>query len=257
MISTLGTKFARIPDDLFLKNCMKTTKILISIRWAFLYFVITSNLAIAVEIEGAEDRIVIDSSKTALPVSNQQVQNISDAVVLPDIKQDEETDQVKQEVQADVQENQVDESTSPLIDQIIFTFKNWDPIEDSLNNHLSAGAIILISAVLSLDTINKYNDLATKNRTLDRRAKVALNLSEYQSYTNKMEANRSTLTKYQESINNYNGLLIIGLLWEGLILKSYLQSDQSDSMSYIPKLNIRPSTNTRGRNVSMILNWKF
>ncbi|MCP4297589.1 MAG: hypothetical protein GY786_18475 [Proteobacteria bacterium] len=235
---------------------MKTTKILTSIRWAFLYFVITSNFAIAVEIEEAEDRIVIDSSKTALPVNDQQVQNISDAVILPVIK-DEETDQVKQEVQSDVQENQVDEGGPPLIDQIIFTFENWDPIEDSFNNHLSAGAIILISAVLSLDTINKYNDLATKNRTLDRRAKVALNLSEYQSYTNKIEANRSTLTEYQESINNYNGLLIIGLFWEGLILKPYLQSDQSDSTSYIPKLKIRPSTNTRGRNVSMILNWKF
>jgi len=91
--------------------------------------------------------------------------------------------------------------------------------------HYAAVSVTLVSALMSYNAANSYNDLSAKNSTLATQYANSSSSSEQASYKSEYDSNASKMKSYKSSMQTWDFLTLLGLGWEAYLL----MSDESDS----------------------------
>jgi hypothetical protein len=84
--------------------------------------------------------------------------------------------------------------------------------------HYSAIGIALVSLWLATDNTNKYNELTSKNNDLETQYNEALSQSELDSIQSEYSANQNDMKSHKSTIEIFNALTALALLWESYLL---------------------------------------
>ncbi len=91
--------------------------------------------------------------------------------------------------------------------------------------HYVAISVTLVSALMSYNAANSYNDLSAKNSTLATQYANSSSSSEQASYKSEYDSNASKMKSYKSSMQTWDILTLLGLGWEAYLL----MSDESGS----------------------------
>ena len=91
--------------------------------------------------------------------------------------------------------------------------------------HYVAVSVTLVSALMSYNASNSYNDLSAKNSTLATQYANSSSSSEKAAYKSEYDSNASQMKSYKSSMQTWDILTLLGLGWEAYLL----MSDDSDS----------------------------
>ena len=91
--------------------------------------------------------------------------------------------------------------------------------------HYVAVSVTLVSALMSYNASNSYNDLSAKNSTLATQYANSSSSSEKAAYKSEYDSNASQMKTYKSSMQTWDILTLLGLGWEAYLL----MSDDSDS----------------------------
>ena len=123
--------------------------------------------------------------------------------------------------------------------------------------HYVAVSVTLVSALLSYNTANSYNDLSAKNTTLATQYANSSSSSEKAAYKSEYDSNAAQMKSYKSSMQTWDILTLLGLGWEAYLL----MSDDSDSSAvnsgnvqspFIPQLAFQ----THPYGTQTVLRWK-
>ncbi len=123
--------------------------------------------------------------------------------------------------------------------------------------HYVAVSVTLVSALLSYNAANSYNDLSAKNTTLATQYANSSSSSEKAAYKSEYDSNASQMKSYKSSMQTWDILTLLGLGWEAYLL----MSDDSDSSAvnsgnvqspFIPQLAFQ----THPYGTQTVLRWK-
>ena len=93
--------------------------------------------------------------------------------------------------------------------------------------HYAAVSVTLVSAFMSYNAANSYNDLSVKNSKLARQYANSYSSSEQASYKREYDSNASKMKSYKRSVQIWDLLTLLGLGWESYLL----MRDESGSSS--------------------------
>ncbi len=123
--------------------------------------------------------------------------------------------------------------------------------------HYVAISVTLVSALLSYNTANSYNDLSAKNTTLATQYANSSSSSEKAAYKSEYDSNASQMKSYKSSMQTWDILTLLGLGWEVYLLTS--DDSGSDAVNsgsvqspFIPQLVFQ----THPYETQTILRWK-
>ena len=86
--------------------------------------------------------------------------------------------------------------------------------------HYVAISVTLVSALMSYNAANSYNDLSAKNSTLATQYANSSSSSEKASYKSEYDSNASKMKSYKSSMQTWDILTLLGLGWEAYLLMS-------------------------------------
>ena len=126
--------------------------------------------------------------------------------------------------------------------------------------HYVAISVTVVSALMSYNTANTYNELSEKNITLATQYSNSNSSTEKTSYKSEYDSNASKMKSNKSSIQTWDLMTLAGLGWEAYLLmtdnfaNTAPNSEESFSL-YIPRIALytapsRPQTFLRW-------NWRF
>ena len=126
--------------------------------------------------------------------------------------------------------------------------------------HYVAVSVTLVSALMSYNAANSFNDLSAKNSTLATQYANSSSDSEKAAYKSEYDSNASQMVTYKSSMLTWDILTLLGLGWETYLL----MSDDSGSKAvnsgsvqspFIPQLVFQ--THPYGTQTVLRWNWSF
>jgi len=193
-------------------------------------------------------RVDIDSQRLVRTAycedcSIKQLNNNVDELVLKIFDEDQISTAATKIKQESLPEPAVEPEKSPSSD------KTW---------HYVAISVTLVSALMSYNAANSYNDLSEKNKTLATQYANSSSSSEKASYKSEYDSNASQMNSHESSFKMWDMLTLAGLGW-GTYL--FLTDDSEEtavnyrnsSLPFIPRLAFK----THSSDTQTVLLWKW
>ena len=126
--------------------------------------------------------------------------------------------------------------------------------------HYVAISVTLVSALMSYNAANSYNDLSEKNKTLATQYKNSSSSSEKASYKSEYDSNASQMNSHESSFKMWDMLTLAGLGWETYLLLTDDSEEtalnyRNSSLPFIPRLAFK--TNSSETQTVLLWNWRF
>ena len=124
--------------------------------------------------------------------------------------------------------------------------------------HYVAISVTLVSALMSYNEANSYNDLSEKNKTLATQYANSSSSSEKASYKSEYDSNASQMNSHESSFKMWDMLTLAGLGWETYLLltddsEETAVNDRNSSLPFIPRLAFK----THSSETQTVLLWKW
>ena len=124
--------------------------------------------------------------------------------------------------------------------------------------HYVAISVTLVSALMSYNAANSYNDLSEKNKTLATQYKNSSSSSEKASYKSVYDSNASKMNSHESSFKMWDMLTLAGLGWETYLLLTDDSEEtavnyRKSSLPFIPRLAFK----THSSEAQTVLLWKL
>ena len=124
--------------------------------------------------------------------------------------------------------------------------------------HYVAISVTLVSALMSYNAANSYNDLSEKNKTLATQYKNSSSSSEKASYKSEYDSNASQMNSHESSFKMWDMLTLAGLGWETYLLltddsEETVVNYRNSSLPFIPRLAFK----THSSETQTVLLWKW
>jgi len=124
--------------------------------------------------------------------------------------------------------------------------------------HYVAISVTLVSALMSYNAANSYNDLSEKNKTLATQYKNSSSSSEKASYKSEYDSNASQINSHESSFKMWDMLTLAGLGWETYLLltddsEETAANYKNSSLPFIPRLAFK----THSSETQTVLLWKW
>ena len=124
--------------------------------------------------------------------------------------------------------------------------------------HYVAISVTLVSAFMSYNVANSYNDLSDKNKNLATQYANSSSSSEQASYKSEYDSNASEMKSYKSAMQTWDMLTLLGLGWEAYL---YFSDDSKEtalnyrdsSFAFIPRLAFK----THYSETQSVLLWKL
>jgi hypothetical protein len=124
--------------------------------------------------------------------------------------------------------------------------------------HYVAISVTLVSALMSYNAAQSYNDLSAKNKTLSTQYANSSSSSEKASYKSEYDSNASQMDSHESSFKMWDMLTLAGLGWETYL---FLTDDSEEtavnyrnsSLPFIPRLAFK----THSSDTQTVLLWKW
>ena len=136
--------------------------------------------------------------------------------------------------------------------------------EESLSSdntwHYVAISVTLVSAFMSYNVANSYNDLSDKNKNLATQYANSSTSSEQASYKSEYDSNASKMKSYKSAMQTWDMLTLLGLGWEAYLYFSdnsqeTAVNDRNSSLPFIPRLAFK--THSSETQTFLLWNWRF
>ena len=126
--------------------------------------------------------------------------------------------------------------------------------------HYVAISVTLVSALMSYNAANSYNDLSEKNKTLATQYKNSSSSSEKASYKSEYDSNASQMNSHESSFKMWDMLTLAGLGWETYLLLTDDSEEtavnyRNSSLPFIPRLAFK--THSSETQTVLLWNWRF
>jgi len=124
--------------------------------------------------------------------------------------------------------------------------------------HYVAISVTLVSALMSYNAANSYNDLSEKNKTLATQYANSSSSSEKASYKSEYDSNASQINSHESSFKMWDMLTLAGLGWETYLLltddsEQTAVNYRNSSLPFIPRLAFK----THSSETQTVLLWKW
>ena len=124
--------------------------------------------------------------------------------------------------------------------------------------HYVAISVTLVSALMSYNEANSYNDLSEKNETLATQYKNSSSSSEKASYKSEYDSNASQINSHESNFRMWDMLTLAGLGWETYLLLTDDSEEtalnyRNSSLPFIPRLAFK----THSSETQTVLLWKW
>ena len=124
--------------------------------------------------------------------------------------------------------------------------------------HYVAISVTLVSALMSYNAANSYNDLSEKNKTLATQYANSSSSSEKASYKSEYDSNASQMNSHESSFKMWDMLTLAGLGWETYLLLTDDSEEtavnyRNSSLPFIPRLAFK----THSSETQTVLLWKW
>ena len=124
--------------------------------------------------------------------------------------------------------------------------------------HYVAISVTLVSALMSYNAANSYNDLSEKNKTLATQYKNSSSSSEKASYKSEYDSNASQINSHESNFRMWDMLTLAGLGWETYLLLTDDSEEtavnyRNSSLPFIPRLAFK----THSSETQTVLLWKW
>ena len=124
--------------------------------------------------------------------------------------------------------------------------------------HYVAISVTLVSALMSYNAAQSYNDLSAKNKTLSTQYANSSSSSEKASYKSEYDSNASQMDSHESSFKMWDMFTLAGLGWETYL---FLTDDSEEtavnyrnsSLPFIPRLAFK----THSSETQTVLLWKW
>ena len=124
--------------------------------------------------------------------------------------------------------------------------------------HYVAISVTLVSALMSYNAAQSYNDLSAKNKTLSTQYANSSSSSEKASYKSEYDSNASQMDSHESSFKMWDMFTLAGLGWETYL---FLTDDSEEtavnyrnsSLPFIPRLAFK----THSSDTQTVLLWKW
>jgi len=124
--------------------------------------------------------------------------------------------------------------------------------------HYVAISVTLVSALMSYNAAQSYNDLSAKNKSLSTQYANSSSSSEKASYESEYDSNASQMDSHENSFKMWDMLTLAGLGWETYL---FLTDDSEEtavnyrnsSLPFIPRLAFK----THSSDTQTVLLWKW
>ena len=136
--------------------------------------------------------------------------------------------------------------------------------EESLSSdktwHYVAISVTLVSALMSYNAAQSYNDLSAKNKTLSTQYANSSSSSEKASYKSEYDSNASQMDSHESSFKMWDMFTLAGLGWETYL---FLTDDSEEtavnyrnsSLPFIPRLAFK--THSSETQTFLLWKWRF
>ncbi len=126
--------------------------------------------------------------------------------------------------------------------------------------HYVAISVTLVSALMSYNAANSYNDLSEKNKTLTTQYANSSSSSEKASYKSEYDSNASQMKSHESSFKMWDMLTLAGLGWETYLLltddsEETAVNDRNSSLPFIPRLAFK--THSSETHTVLLWKWRF
>ena len=124
--------------------------------------------------------------------------------------------------------------------------------------HYVAISVTLVSALMSYNAANSYNDLSEKNKTLATQYANSSSSSEKASYKSEYDSNASQMNSHESSFKMWDMFTLAGLGWETYLLLTDDSEEtavnyRNSSLPFIPRLAFK----THSSETQTVLLWKW
>ncbi len=124
--------------------------------------------------------------------------------------------------------------------------------------HYVAISVTLVSALMSYNEANSYNDLSEKNKTLATQYANSSSSSEKASFKSEYDSNASQMNSHESSFKMWDILTLAGLGWETYLLLTDDSEEtavnyRNSSLPFIPRLAFK----THSSETQTVLLWKW
>jgi len=124
--------------------------------------------------------------------------------------------------------------------------------------HYVAISVTLVSALMSYNAANSYNDLSEKNKTLATQYKNSSSSSEKASYKSEYDSNASQMKSHESSFKMWDMLTLAGLGWEAYLFltddsEATAVNTRNFRFPFIPRLAFK----THSSETQTVLLWKW
>ena len=124
--------------------------------------------------------------------------------------------------------------------------------------HYVAISFTIVSALMSYNAANSYNDLSAKNKTLATQYANSSSSSEKASYKSEYDSNASQMNSHESSFKMWDMLTLAGLGWETYLLLTDDSEEttvnyRNSSLPFIPRLAFK----THSSETQTVLLWKW
>jgi hypothetical protein len=124
--------------------------------------------------------------------------------------------------------------------------------------HYVAISVTLVSALMSYNEANSYNDLSEKNKTLATQYANSSSSSEKASFKSEYDSNASQMNSHESSFKMWDMLTLAGLSWEAFLLLTDDSEEtavnyRNSSLPFIPRLAFK----THSSETQTVLLWKW
>ncbi len=124
--------------------------------------------------------------------------------------------------------------------------------------HYVAISVTLVSALMSYNEANSYNDLSEKNKTLATQYANSSSSSEKASFKSEYDSNASQMNSHESSFKMWDMLTLAGLGWETYLLLTDDSEEtavnyRNSSLPFIPRLAFK----THSSETQTVLLWKW
>ena len=126
--------------------------------------------------------------------------------------------------------------------------------------HYVAISFTIVSALMSYNAANSYNDLSAKNKTLATQYANSSSSSEKASYKSEYDSNASQMNSHESSFKMWDMLTLAGLGWETYLLLTDESEEtavnyRNSSLPFIPRLAFK--THSSETQTFLLWNWRF
>ena len=132
------------------------------------------------------------------------------------------------------------------------------PSSDNTWNYVAI-SVTLVSALMSYNAANSYNDMSEKNKTLATQYANSSS-SEKSSYKSEYDSNASQMESHESSFKMWDMLTLAGLGWETYLLLTDDSEEtavkyRNSSLPFFPRLAFK--THSSETQTVLLWNWRF